>query len=218
MQRTITFSSKIAILLLYFSLVMSAHSQEWQIEKSSGQTQISSRQLVENSEKQAEKEVKATTVVKASSASLLALLDDTANAPEWIDNCLEVKVLAGATSNTKIVRSTFAAPWPLQNRDMVIQSVTKVNADSIFIEVTDAGQLYPEQNNTVRMTHIRGLWTVTQLSQELVRITYQGSGNASGKVPTWLANKVLVDSTFSTFLRLNKIITEQSYQRGLITP
>ncbi|MDP5039925.1 MAG: hypothetical protein NWQ26_03540, partial [Paraglaciecola sp.] len=110
MQRTITFSSKIAILLLYFSLVMSAHSQEWQIEKSSGQTQISSRQLVENSEKQAEKEVKATTVVKASSASLLALLDDTANAPEWIDNCLEVKVLAGATSNTKIVRSTFAAP------------------------------------------------------------------------------------------------------------
>jgi hypothetical protein len=213
-----TFHRKIALLLLCFFTITAAQSEEqWVLEKSQGTIEVLSRHISQEGSLQPQKEIWAKTVVKASPSSLLRLLNDLRQAPQWIDNCLDVRLLKGGDSNINIVQSTFSAPWPMQNRDMVTQSITHIKGDSIVINIQDLGQQYPKQKNTVRMTNIQGQWTVTKIAPDLIEISYQGTGNASGNVPLWLANKVLVDSTYQTFLQLSDIISHDKYQLALIT-
>lgn len=212
MQCTISFNSKIALLLLHLTISFNAQSAEWIIEKSSAQVEVKSRQIVNNGITLADKEISAKTVVNTSLLSLLRLLDDTTQASSWIEKCIEVKLIEGTASHTKLVQTTFSAPWPMQNRDMVTKSITHIEDNTISIDVYDAGQQLPKQKNTVRMTNIRGTWTAIKLSDGLTEIHYQGSGNASGNVPMWLANKVLIDSTYATFLQLSEVITQDKYQ------
>jgi hypothetical protein len=218
MQCTMTFHRKIALLLLCFFTITAAHSEEqWVLEKSQGPIKVLSRHISQDGSLQPQKEIWAKTLVKASPASLLRLLDDIAQAPRWIDNCIAVKLLERGDSAINIVQSTFSAPWPLQDRDMVTQSITHIKGDSIVIDIQDVGQQYPKQKNTVRMTNIQGQWTVTKIDPDLIEISYQGTGNASGNIPLWLANKVLIDSTYQTFLQLGDFISHDKYQVALIT-
>lgn len=219
MQCTIMFNRKIALLLCSFCLNFSVHSEEqWVLEKSRGHIEVLSRHVSFNGMVLREKEIWAKTVVKASSTALVLLLDDINQAPYWIDKCISVKLIEGGDLPNRIVQSTFSAPWPMQNRDMVTKSTTHIAGDSLFIQVSDVGSLYPKQRNTVRMTHIQGQWQVKKIAAQLIEISYQGRGKPSGNVPLWLANKVLIDSTFTTFLQLSEIITEAKYQAPLITP
>jgi hypothetical protein len=159
MQCTITISKKIALFLTCFFSLFTAQGEEWVMEKSSGYIEILSRHSTLNGIELSDKEIWAKTRVEASMSSLLRLLDDTAQAPNWVDNCIEVKLLKNSDEENKIVQSTFAAPWPLKNRDMVTRSITRVEEDKISIKIDDVGQQYPSQSNTVRMTNIHGEWT-----------------------------------------------------------
>ena len=218
MQCTMTFNRKIALLLLCLFAINAAHSEEqWVLEKSQGPIEVLSRHISQDGSLQPQKEIWAKTVVKASPSSLLRLLNDLSQGPHWIDNCIDLRLLKGGDLNINIVQSTFSAPWPMQNRDMVTQSITHIEGDSIIINIQDVGQQFPKQKNTVRMTNIQGQWTVTKIAPDLIEINYQGSGNASGNIPLWLANKVLVDSTYQTFLQLSDIISHDKYQLALIT-
>jgi hypothetical protein len=213
-----TFNRKIALLLLCFLTITAAHSEEqWVVEKSQGPIEVLSRHISQDGNLQPQKEIWAKTVVKGSPSSLLRLLNDLRQAPQWIDNCLDVKLLKDGDANINIVQSTFSAPWPMQNRDMVTQSIIQIKGDSIVIDIEDVGQQYPKQKDTVRMTNIQGQWTVIKIDPDLIEISYQGTGNASGNVPWWLANKVLIDSTYQTFLQLSDIISHDKYQLALIT-
>jgi hypothetical protein len=94
---------------------------------------------------------------------------------------------------------------------MVTRSITRVEEDKISIKIDDVGQQYPSQSNTVRMTNIHGEWKVIKLANNFIEISYQGTGNASGNIPIWLANKVLIDSTYATFVNLSEILKDEKY-------
>ena len=217
MQRTMTFVSKIVILITYFTLLSQAICQEWQLEKTKDSVQVYSRDNSNQHNNTAYKEILAITSVKASPSALLNLLNDIERAPQWIDNCISVVLLSGKDDKYKLVQSTFSAPWPLNNRDMLTKSLTTIQNQQIIIDIMDAGQTLPLQKNTVRMTDIQGQWTIKILDEGAIEIRYQGSGNPAGNIPMWLANKVLIDSTFNTFTKLSRLVTEDIYQHAQIT-
>ncbi|WP_340677382.1 SRPBCC family protein [Paraglaciecola sp.] len=212
MQRTITIVNNIVILFMYFTTSKNVLAQEWQLEKYQDHTQVFSRENTNIQESTNYKEILAITLVNASPLALLNLLNDIKRAPQWIDNCIEVNILSNKNEDTKIVKSTFSAPWPLLNRDMVTKSTIEFADKLIVINITDAGNLFPQQQKTVRMTDVQGSWTVKSINRNSIEIRYQGSGNPAGNIPVWLANKVLIDSTFKTFINLSKIITDDRYQ------
>lgn len=217
MQRTMTFVSKIVILTTYFTLLSQAICQEWQLEKTKDTVQVYSRDNSNQHNNTAYKEILAITSVKASPSALLNLLNDIERAPQWIDSCISVVLLSGKDDKYKLVLSTFSAPWPLNNREMLTKSLTTIQDQQIIIDIMDAGQTLPLQKNTVRMTEIQGQWTIKILEEGVIEIRYQGSGNPAGNIPMWLANKVLIDSTFNTFTKLSRLVTEDIYQHAQIT-
>ncbi|GAC36773.1 hypothetical protein GPSY_1135 [Paraglaciecola psychrophila 170] len=67
------------------------------------------------------------------------------------------------------------------------------------------------------MQNMYGLWEASPLGNGRTEITYTGSGNPGGNLPTFIANKELITSMFKTFQNLNKVILLDEYQSLKIT-
>jgi len=189
-----------------------AYGRDWTLEKTNNQVSIYTRYQTDNQLSEKYLQVRAVTTVTAKPMALMALLNDIEQAPKWIANCIDVKILASPSPTSFVVQSVFSAPWPLKNRDMITYSLSDIENDNLVITITDVGAQYPANADIVRMTQVSGEWRVQQVTAETVEISYQGSGDPAGNIPTWLANKVLVDSTYQTFINLSQIIEKDKYQ------
>lgn len=155
--------------------------------------------------------IKATTTVISSPAAFIALLHNTDIAPQWIDHCKKVEVLASPTQDERVVHTLFAAPWPVVDRDMVTQSYSAFNEyGDLIITIEDRGSTHPTTAGYVRMRNVHGTWTLRQLDNGKVDIQYIGYGEAAGNIPIWLANKLLVSSLYKTFTNLKKQLTSSA--------
>jgi hypothetical protein len=96
---------------------------------------------------------------------------------------------------------------------MVTESNTHLNQANRVLHITikDAGYALATAANTIRMQGVYGEWVVEQQDQ-MIRVSYQGSGDPAGNMPTWLANRLLLDSTWQTMQNLFMQIQLPQYQ------
>lgn len=166
--------------------------------------------------------VKGQTELNSNLSALLVLLNDTRNSKLWIANNQSVEVLKRPAYHQAIVHSVFNAPWPVNNRDMITHSITRQDPESlqVTIQITNRGDQYPLTPSVVRMSGVTGQWEITPLDHPRIRIVYQGTAQAEGNIPLWLANQTLISSTFDTFVNLNQRLPQAAYQnkpiRGIL--
>ncbi|MGS2721518.1 START domain-containing protein [Paraglaciecola aestuariivivens] len=204
--------------LIYLTILLGSlclnqvDAQEWKLEKQKGQVQIYSQQT-----ESGYKNVLAKTTVKAPAKALVALLDDISAGPDWIHNCLGIKLIEQLSTSEKLMQTFFSAPWPVKNRDMVTLSHTQYLDDKIQITITDKSTHIEPHKKYVRMHSVMGVWQAQVNAQGLTEITYQGGGNPGGNLPTFLANKEVITSFYHTFINLTQIILAAKYQPTEIT-
>lgn len=203
----------IALAVLLFHLPIDTHATEsstesWSLYKSDDNVKVYSHKTATG-----HIEVKAVAIVKAIPGALIALLHDAQRGPEWIANCRQV-VIETKSVHKRIIHAYYSAPWPVEDRDMVIDSVIHYDpqARKLTISVQDVGDQYPLERNYVRMQHVSGEWQAIQLNHQQTQISYQGQGSAAGHIPLWLENKLLLSSTYETFLNMATVIEEDVYQ------
>ena len=187
-------------------------ANDWKLEKQKNNVSIYSKKADTGYKK-----ILVKTTVEANPHALIALLDDVAFTSQWIHNCIEVKILDQISPTERLINSFFTAPWPVKNRDMVFYSKTTFSNNTVQIEITDRGDTTPQHPKYVRMQNMYGLWQASALDDGRSEITYTGSGNPGGNLPTFLANKELINSMFKTFQNLNKVILLDEYQLIQIT-
>ncbi|TDF41582.1 hypothetical protein EYS14_01640 [Alteromonadaceae bacterium M269] len=194
--------------LFFIFLSFSAVAQDWSLAKEGNEVQ-----LLKRTQESGLFEIKAITQVSASPEAFLKLLMDTESGPEWIDNAVSVEVLASPNPETMIVQTAINAPWPLKNRDMITQSITSIDKRTgiMTLTITDKSDYAPELKNSMRMKNIMGTWTLTP-NETGTQIMYQGSGEAGGVIPTWLSNKILISSTFKSFVNMREKVVQDQYQ------
>jgi hypothetical protein len=163
------------------------------------------------------KEILVKTIVEANPHALIALLDDVAFSSQWIHKCIEVKILDESSPTERLVNSFFAAPWPINDRDMVTFSTTTFRDNTVQIEISDRGDTTPHNPKYVRMQKMHGLWEANTLENGKSAITYTGGGNPGGNIPIFIANNELIASAFKTFQNLSKVIVLDEYQPIEIT-
>lgn len=206
---------KTAVCFLVLTVLLSSKiswADEWKLEKQKNNVSIFSKKSDSGY-----KEILVKTIVEASPHALVALLDDVAFSPQWIHNCIEVKILDEVSPTERLINSFFTAPWPVKNRDMVFYSKTTFINNIVKIEISDRGDTTPLHPKYVRMQNMYGLWEANILENGRSEITYTGSGNPGGNLPTFLANKELISSMFKTFQNLRKVILLDPYQPVEIT-
>ena len=201
-----TIVTRILGFLLLFSPLCAA--EDWKLEKDEAEVKVYS-QKTESGYNQ----VRIVTEVKSSPKALMHLLDDTEAAPSWIAHARKVETIKWFGDTERTVHSYFKAPWPLSDRDMVTFSKTTYLDDgTVEIKISDKGREHIVQSHYVRMSNVSGLWTAQPLESGMLRITYEGYGEASGNIPRWLANNLMVSSSHETFVQMRKMLALPRYQ------
>jgi len=207
------------VFFVAFFCCFSAIANSWQLVK-----QQEGVQLYQQQKKNGDFAVKAKLNLSSDLSALLVLLNDTHNSQKWIANNQRVKVLDRPSYHQAIVHSFFSAPWPVKNRDMVTHSFTTQDPQTleVTIKILDVGQQFPKQKNYIRMADVSGVWRLTPLTKQQIQISYEGTASPAGDIPQWLAQDLLLSSTFSTFLNLKQLLPTSKYQnkplRGIKEP
>lgn len=210
-----THKNKISTLLLLafaftsFTTFKNAN-KEWVLKKEAEGVSVYNR----DAENSSLKELKAVTQLNASLSSIIALLSDKASFPKWIYKCEKSYVIKPLSEAEAICYQNVVAPWPLDNRDIVINvkvyqdAVTKV----VYQKATGVPNYIKEVDGHVRITLFNALWTLTPLNNGLVKCEYQLLLDPGGNLPAWLVNLAAIDGPFETTVNMKKMLLSDKYK------
>ncbi|WP_397448411.1 START domain-containing protein [Pseudomonas sp. NA-150] len=171
-----------------------AHADDWQVAKDEAGIKVSLSEVAGSQYKA----YRGVTTIKASVAKLRGLLEDAPGSCAWIHECKSQKVLKleGAKSWTY---SQFNTPWPVTPRDSVMLVTTEEGADGSLTRKLQGQPTYiPEEKGFVRVAQVEGFWKFVPKGANQTEVTYQVHTEPGGSVPSWLANKFVVEAPFNT--------------------
>ncbi|WP_434569329.1 START domain-containing protein [Pseudomonas sp. Z3-8] len=177
-----------------------AQAEDWQVAKEKEGIKVSLSE-VSGSKYKAYQGV---TVMKTTMAKLRALQEDVSGACAWIHECKSQKLLKheGGESWTY---TQFNTPWPVTPRDSVLEVTTVEGADGSLTRNLKGVPAYaPEEKGFVRVAQVEGFWKFTPKGADQVEVIYQVHTEPGGDVPSWLANKFVVDAPFNTLKALKE--------------
>ncbi|MCL6703067.1 START domain-containing protein [Pseudomonas sp. T1.Ur] len=177
-----------------------AQAEDWQVVKDKEGIQVSLSEVTGSKYKA----YRGVTVMKTTMAKLRALQEDVPGACAWIHECKSQKLLKHE-GNKSWTYTQFNTPWPVTSRDSVLEVTTEEGADgSLTRKLKGVPTYVPEEKGFVRVAQVDGFWTFTPKGADRIEVTYQVHTEPGGDVPSWLANKFVVDAPFNTLKALKE--------------
>lgn len=159
------------------------------------------------------REFKGVTHIRTEVNALVALLRDADAATRWMHNVTAFEVVASPSATENVVYFVTKTPWPVVDRDAYVRSVMSADAlgvvTSAFIALPDYRAVKP---GLVRMPVLTGHWTFTPQGDGMVEVVYQVHADPGGRLPSWLANSIVVETPLNTLRNLHGILHQAQYQ------
>ncbi|MGM0376197.1 MAG: START domain-containing protein [Bacteroidota bacterium] len=91
----------------------------------------------------------------------------------------------------------FNMPWPVKNREMVMEmSVTK-DQDGIYLESNDLPEALPENRDAIRMEDFKEKWSIEKgANPDESQITVTGWVDPGGSIPAWVVDLFNANTPF----------------------
>lgn len=189
---------RIALVALLGSLHTAAHAERWVVAKEEEGIKVSLSEIAGSKYKAYRGE----TTIKASVATLRAMQEDVAGACTWIHECKSQKLLKHQGDQTWTY-TQFNTPWPVTPRDSVLHITTVDGSDgSLTRNLAGAADYAPQEKGFVRVAQVQGFWKMVPQGANQTQVIYQVHTEPGGSVPSWLANKFVVDAPFNTLKAL----------------
>lgn len=191
------------ILFPVFSYAFPVQS-DWELKKEKNSIKVYTR----DRDNSTLKEFKVVTTINTTIDKALDLLLDVTLYPEWQSNCIQSSIVEQKDVNHFYTYVLNEAPWPVSNRDIIVENQVHKNEDgSITIEMNALKDrnLVEDKENTIRMTYMVGFWKLTPRGDQ-VEIIQQVHADPEGKIPNWLANFAVVDSPYKTFSMMKELL------------
>ncbi|MDE1166082.1 MAG: START domain-containing protein [Pseudomonas sp.] len=177
-----------------------AHAENWQTAKDEDGIKVSLSEVAGSDYKAYRGE----TVIKAPVAKLRALQEDVAGACAWIHECKSQKLLK-TEGDKSWTYTQFNTPFPVTARDSVLEVTTVQGADgSLTRNLKGVPTYIPEEKGFVRVAQVQGFWKFVPKDANTTEVTYQVHTEPGGSVPSWLANKFVVEAPFNTLKALKE--------------
>ena len=179
--------------------VPAVQAENWQVAKDEQGIKVSLSEVAGSRYKA----YRGVTLIKAPLARVKALQEDVAGACAWIHECRSQKLLKHE-GDQSWTYTQFNTPWPVTPRDSVLRVTTVQEADGSLIRnlAGESGYL-PEEKGFVRVSQVEGYWKLAPKG-DATEVTYQVHTEPGGSVPSWLANKFVVDAPFNTLKGLKE--------------
>ncbi len=201
-----------AILLLLFS---NGYSQSnWELKKDKDGIQIYTAKITNSNIRS----VKVVSTVKAYLSEFVAFIMDIEKQKDWSASTKETHILKHIGKNEIFYRSEISIPWPISNRDIVVdlkvsqQPLTKI----ISIECIAIPDSFPEQKNIVRIKHSYSFWVITPQPNGMINLEYTISLDPGGSIPNWLFNIFSTQAPYDSFKKMREKINDHVYLNNTI--
>jgi hypothetical protein len=199
----------ILLMLLSCAFIMSQAQTSWELKKDEEGIKVYTS-TVPNSNIRA---VKVTCTLETNFSTLTALLLDSKAHEQWVYNTKQSYLVKQLSANNLLYYSEISMPWPLSNRDVVVEmNISQQPGTNVMYVSANAVAGYTAVNkNKIRVTMSKVNWTVMPAGNNRLSIEYIGLGDPGGEVPAWLVNSFSTKGPFETFKKLKNLIASPAY-------
>ena len=167
---------------------------------------------------------RATTVLESTLSGAVAMVMDTDHSAEWAPYTGKALVLDRNNQNGVVnLRMDLNFPFPLKNRDVVLNSRMDQNADGIVTIASHSilDPRLPVRPDYIRIDHFEGLWefkslpkTATGKSQ--VEVTASGYAAPNGLLPLAIVNLFVQQQPFEMLRNMKSYVKNPRYQQATV--
>lgn len=152
--------------------------------------------------------------VNHSLLSVLAVLADVEQFPQWVFQCDSARLLPKAGPN--ITYLYIDGIWPVSDRDIVVRSTLMQNADSLAVTIHSVAlpRLLPQSDGVVRVPALDNRFVLTPLGPEKTHIVFTTYADPGGLIPAWLANFVAESAPYDTLNDMRERLRLPLYQQA----
>jgi ribosome-associated toxin RatA of RatAB toxin-antitoxin module len=151
-------------------------------------------------------EYKAIAMIEADMDQLVKIIHDVETYPAWTANCESAGVYKVLSDTSRIEYLTTSVPWPLEDRDVVMEFVvTKHTRDYFEAHLTSVPCTVPEQEKYVRIITSEGYWIFKKVDEKSVEIVHQFMSDPGGNIPMWIVNIFIVSGPYKTLKNLKDL-------------
>ena len=190
-RRTLRAAAAIFTLL---ALEAAAEEDDWALAKREDGVEVYTRDV----EGSASREFRASAVVPAPLAAVVAWWRDPSTYTRWINRCAEarrIEVDTGANANYL----KFDFPFPASDRDVVVRAQkVEESANRVVFEGRNVDGLVPEVSGVVRIVMLRSRWEFRARGDAATEVVYRQHMDAGGRLPAFILKRAAVDSPFQT--------------------
>lgn len=150
------------------------------------------------------KEFKATMIAKTTLARVLVVMQDIKGYVEWMKDCKEAKRIKTLSASSGIVYSLQSTPWPITEREAVVQYAFRKTATppALSVSLVATPTAIPENPGKVRIQALKGYWQFSELGSGLVHIVYSLHSEPGGNLPAWASAGMVAHLPYETLLKL----------------
>ena len=199
-------------LILFFILLANScffAQENWTLKKDENGIKVYTRKTADSDIR----ELKAVFYIKAPLKTLVAVIDDWDNYPEWVYRCGKSSSLKKISETEGIHYQTVTAPWPVQNRDFIvnIKFTQDEKTGAITLLSTSKPDYIPVDDESIRVKKINSHWYLKPLKDGTVEVINQILVDPGGDIPVWLVNLAAVEGPYETMLHFKEMIKKKKY-------
>jgi len=152
------------------------------------------------------KELRVVCDLLCSKAELIKTLQDINNYHNWVYSTKSTNMLKVVNPQQIIYYSVSHLPWPLKDRDLIVQLSIMPGAESnnFEIQAKSLPDYLPRNTDFIRVPYSSALWKVTVVNEHLLKVDYTFSVDPGGSIPVWLVNSTLAIGPYKSFLQLKE--------------
>lgn len=162
------------------------------------------------------RDFRAEMVIDSSPLSVLALMDDTEQAPRWFSQCRRLARISEISPDEHIVYNITRFPWPMRDRDAVLHSVRRFEKENKRFVIdywsVDDIPCPSAEPGLSRVFAIEGQWGVTSLGRDRTLVTSRIQMDLGTPLPGWTLNPFLREATYQTFVNIRQVVQEPKYR------
>ncbi|MFK3798961.1 START domain-containing protein [Pseudomonas sp. NPDC088444] len=147
--------------------------------------------------------------IKADVSTLSRLQENLTIACKWLYACADMRLLK-VDGDSTFVYLTTALPWPANTRDMVLKVQTEQTDDGgVLRRLSAVNGMEPVVPGLIRVEQLEGIWQMVPQGERETEVTYQLQAEPAGDIPSWLANRFVIDAPMVTLRTLRAVAERQ---------
>ncbi len=199
------------IYCLFFFLALPCLSQtDWELKKDKNGIQVFTAKLADSKFKA----IRVNCILNARLSQLAAVILQPEIQPEWVLATREAHTVQNISTSHLYYYAEAVLPWPLSNRDMVIDLQIAQDPISHIMTITanSIDHILPRNPGKERIPFSQAIWKVQSVGPDKIKVDYTVRIDPGGGIPAWMVNMFIARAPFESFKNLLQKVQEKRFQ------